>query len=293
MTAWECGTLPGESEHQAGRLRMRVYPALVDCGDHVEVRRLDSLASAQRAHHAGVRRLLMLVEAKSIRSLKKNIRDLQAMRLHYAGASPAPFGEQDADLPELAEQLVALACDRAFLDDAWTIRSAEAFERCRRDGRSRLGPALLEIGELVAGILERAHRARAALAQLQQEQWRASVTDMRAQLQRLVYQGFLQDTAPAQLVHLPRYLDALLRRIERLPLDARRDAARLSELADLQREWVERKTALAARGQYDDRVEEIRWLLEELRVSLFAQELKTVQPVSVKRIRRRWEALGL
>jgi ATP-dependent helicase HrpA len=116
---------------------------------------------------------------------------------------------------------------------------------------------------------------------------------MRAQLQRLVYQGFLQDTAPAQLVHLPRYLDALLRRIERLPLDARRDAARLSELADLQREWVERKTALAARGQYDDRVEEIRWLLEELRVSLFAQELKTVQPVSVKRIRRRWEALGL
>jgi ATP-dependent helicase HrpA len=293
MTAWECGALPRESEHQAGRLRMRVYPALVDCGDHVEVRRLDSLASAQRAHHAGVRRLLMLVEARSIRALKKNIRDLQAMRLHYAGAPPAPFGEQDAQLPELAEQLVALACDRAFLDDAWTIRSAEAFEQCRRDGRSRLGPALLEIGELVSGILERAHRARAGLAQMPQEQWRASVADMREQLQRLVYQGFLQDIAPAQLAHLPRYLDALLRRIERLPLDARRDAVRLEEFADLQRDWVERRTALAARGQYDERLEEIRWLLEELRVSLFAQELKTVQPVSVKRIRRRWEALGL
>jgi len=293
MTAWECGVLPGESEHQAGRLRMRVYPALVDGGDHVEVRRLDSLASAQRAHHAGVRRLLMLVEARSIRALKKNIPDLQAMRLHYAGAPPAPFKEQGAQLPELAEQLVALACDRAFLDDAWTIRSAEAFEQCRREGRSRLGPALLEIGELVSGILERAHRARAGLAQMQQEQWRASVSDMREQLERLVYQGFLQDIAPAQLAHLPRYLDALLRRIERLPLDARRDAVRLKELRDLQHDWLERQKALAERGQHDDRLEEIRWLLEELRVSLFAQELKTPQPVSVKRIRRRWEALGL
>jgi ATP-dependent helicase HrpA len=116
---------------------------------------------------------------------------------------------------------------------------------------------------------------------------------MQGQLDGLVHQGFLHETRPDQLEQLPRYLDALLRRIDQLPVDARRDQARLSELRGLRDQWQDRYRAIRRLGGTDVRLEEIRWLLEELRVSLFAQALRTRQPVSVKRIQRRWAELGL
>jgi ATP-dependent helicase HrpA len=293
MVAWDCGRIPAETQTVAGQLRMRVYPALVDRGDHVVVRDLDSLPSAQATHRAGVRRLLMLVEAKSVRNLRKNIKGLQQMQLHYAKVPAPPWAEAGDDPVDLSAQLLELAFDRAFLADAWSIRDAAAFEQTRSAGRARVGPALLELGELVAGVLERAHRARSALAVMQQPAWRPSVEDMQGQLDGLVHQGFLHETGPDQLEQLPRYLDALLRRIDQLPVDARRDQARLSELRGLRDQWQDRYRAIRRLGGTDVRLEEIRWLLEELRVSLFAQALRTRQPVSVKRIQRRWAELGL
>ena len=293
MIAWDCGRIPAEEQTVAGNLRMRVYPALVDRGDHVVLRELDSLPSAQAVHRAGVRRLLMLVEARSVRNLRKNIGGLQQLRLHYAKVPSAPWAEAVEDPVDISGQLLELAFDRAFLADAWSIRDAAAFERVRSAGRAHLGPALLELGELVAGVLERAHRARSALGVMQQPAWRPSVEDMRTQLDWLVYQGFLQETAPDQLAQLPRYLDALLRRIDQLPVDARRDQVRLSELRDLRDQWQDRYREIRRLGSTDARLEEVRWLLEELRVSLFAQALGTRQPVSVKRIQRRWAELEL
>jgi ATP-dependent helicase HrpA len=293
LADWTCGVLPEENVEQAGGVRMRVYPALVDRRDHVELQQLDNLASARIAHRAGLCRLLMLVEAKSARNLRRQIDAAQAMRLHYAKVPPPPFGEAPEDEPDLLDQVTALAFDEAFIDDAWIIRDPEAFARCRATGRTRLGPALQSLAHRIAEILERAHRLRAALAGTRQQAWRASVEDMQQQLRGLVYRGFLRDTDPARLVHLPRYLDGIGRRLEQLSLDARRDDARLAEIQPLQRQWTERQAQVLARGQRDPRLEEIRWMLEELRVSLFAQTLKTAHPVSVKRIRKRWEALGL
>jgi ATP-dependent helicase HrpA len=294
MVDWDCGALPTEQLQTVGRLQVRLYPALVDRGDHVEVQSLDSLPNAQAAHHAGVRRLLMLVEAKALRSLRRNFRDLQQMRLHYAKVPPPIEPVRDAEGPaDLLDDLIELAVDQAFLDDAWTLRDRTAFEHCREAGRPKLGPALVSISELVRDILAGAHAVRSALGRLTQVNWRASVEDMHEQLQRLVYQGFLKEVPPERLAHYPRYLDALQRRIEKLPGAALRDQRRLGELEDVQSNWSRRQRQMAARGQRDARLDEIRWMLEELRVSLFAQELKTAEPVSVKRIQRRWEALGL
>jgi ATP-dependent helicase HrpA len=173
------------------------------------------------------------------------------------------------------------------------VRDQAAFERCRERGGPRLGPALLEISELVAGILASAHQVRTQLAMTTQANWRDSVADMQAQLDRLVYRGFLQRTDPAQLAQVPRYLKALALRLEKLPGAAVRDQQRMQEMAGLQADWLARQRQADSQGLFDPRLEEIRWLLEELRVSLFAQELKTAQPVSVKRIANRWQELGL
>jgi ATP-dependent helicase HrpA len=266
----------------------------VDAGDHVVVQQLDSLPNAQRAHHAGVRRLLMLVEGRTLRNLQRNIRNLAQMKLHYANApdavTPRRPGERDSDL---VDDILMLAFDAAFLEDAWSIRDCESFARCRDAGRPRLGPALLAISTQVAEILAHAHQARAALAQLTQPNWRPSVDDMQLQLQGLVYRGFLRDVDLSNLAHYPRYLDALLRRIEKLAGAARRDQQCLQELIGVAKPWRERQRQAAEKGLQDHRLEEIRWMIEELRVSLFAQELGTAQPVSAKRIQRRWEALGL
>ena len=134
---------------------------------------------------------------------------------------------------------------------------------------------------------------RAALAATSQPNWRPSVDDMRAQLDRLLFRGFLHLTDPEPLAQLPRYLKAMATRLGKLPQAAARDQERMRELAGLQDEWLARLHAAQRQGLSDPRLEEIRWLLEELRVSLFAQEIRTALPVSVKRIRRRWEELGL
>jgi ATP-dependent helicase HrpA len=292
LVDWTCGELPREVTQTAGRLQIKGYPALIDRGDHAQRRVLDSLPAAQRAHRAGLRRLLLLREAKTARGLRKNVRNLQSMRLHYANVASNPGGNAAADA-DLLDELLELAFDRAFLDDAWAVRDATAFARCREQGRPRLGPALLEISQLAAEILAAAHRLRSALATTTQPNWRVSVEDIQAQLDRLVYRGFLEATDPAQLAHYPRFLKAMTLRLEKLPSAAARDQQRLQELSSLQHEWLARQQQAQRQGAFDPRLDEIRWLLEELRVSLFAQELKTTQPISVKRIRKRWEALGL
>jgi len=224
--------------------------------------------------------------------VKKNLRDLATMRLHYANVAVA--GGSDSGDEDLLDDLLALAIDGAFLSNAWSIRDRDAFERCREAGRPRLGPLLLDIGEQVGQILATAHGIRAALAATHQPNWRASVEDMQAQLDRLVYRGFLRHVGVDRLRHLPRYLKALQLRLGKLSGAAARDQARMQEMAALERQWLQRREQGTAQGGgHDPRLEEIRWLREELRISLFAQELKTAEPVSVKRIAKRWQALGL
>jgi ATP-dependent helicase HrpA len=121
----------------------------------------------------------------------------------------------------------------------------------------------------------------------------SSVFDMRVHLDSLVYRGFLVRVPFAHLQDYPRYLRALEQRAEKLPLAATRDRERMQELEPLLERWRERVAAAESAEREDERLDEIRWMLEELRVSLFAQQLGTAHPVSVKRIERRWRELGL
>lgn len=289
LRRWDFGDLPKEVEFERAGIRLRGFPALVDHGKSVAIEVLDTAERAAEAHRLGLRRLILLHLGEGARALRKRLAGLDRLRLQYAKAAPAPEGAA----PDLADEILALILDRAFIGSAEPPRTQADFERCLREGRARLEATREEVMGRIATILDRYQAVRKRLAAMTQPNWMPSLLDARAQLDALVYRGCFMRLPWARLGDYPRYLRALEQRLERLPLAAARDRQWLAELGPLQERWRERLKAAEAAGRRDERLEEIRWLLEELRVSLFAQQLGTAQPVSVKRIEARWRELGL
>ncbi len=146
---------------------------------------------------------------------------------------------------------------------------------------------------LVGDILNHYQQLRKQLAKTTQINWILSINDIKTQLDRLLFQGFLQQTPYPQLKQLPRYLNALTKRLEKLSNAAQRDQQLVREMTKPYQRWQQWDERCRTSGKLDERIEEIRWTFEELRVSLFAQELGTAYPVSLKRIEKRWKELGL
>jgi ATP-dependent helicase HrpA len=193
-----------------------------------------------------------------------------------------PLGTQE----ELREQIIDVALDRAFLQEPLPTDEA-AFKARIEEGRPRLNLIAQEVARLAGTVLT---EYSAAVRKLKDARPPKDVADdIHAQLQRLVPKRFLQLTPYAQLQHFARYLKAIHLRLDKLRGDPARDAQRLAELRPLEQRYVRRLSELKGAG--DARLDEYRWLLEELRVSFFAQELRTPQPVSVKRLDKAWAQL--
>ena len=292
---WTFGELPQSVESHSGGMTLRAYPALVDEGDSVAVRALDSQSRAQVAQRAGLRRLLMLRMAPTVKDMRKRIPNLQAMRLAYAKVPPAPGARKDNRPAEcLEEQLVALAFDQAFVGDAGEVRDREAFQACFDRGREQLHTVFSNTVALADEVLGGYQRIRKRLAGMNHLSLLSSVKDMQQQLDELVYQGFLEEVPGQQLSEYGRYLKALELRLDKLASGGHaRDQQAMREIGEIQDRWRTREQAAREKGLVDLRLQQIRWQLEELRISLFAQEVKTRYPVSLKRIDRLWKELGL
>jgi ATP-dependent helicase HrpA len=194
-----------------------------------------------------------------------------------------PLGSME----ELRAQIIDVALDRAFLVEPLPT-DAKAFEQRVSEGRARLNLIAQEVARLAGTVLV---EYAAATRKLKDARPPKDVADdVAAQLQRLVPKRFIASTAYAQLQHLPRYLKAVVLRLDKLRGDPARDAQRLAELRPLEQRYTRRLAEL--KGVRDARLDEYRWLLEELRVSLFAQELRTPQPVSAKRLDKAWAQLS-
>jgi ATP-dependent helicase HrpA len=273
-TDWTFGELPELMEVRKGGQTLVGFPALIDKGTHVVIEVFDEPDVAAARHRAGLRRLVALQIRDALKYLEKNIPDLQKMSVLYM-----PLGTAD----ELREQVIDLALDRAFLGDPLPS-DAPSFRRRIDEGRGRL---TLIANEIARAALQVLVEHAAAVRKLKDS--RASKElhdDVQAQLARLVPKRFLFATPWTQLAHLPRYLKAVTARLDKWRTDPARDAARLAELRPLEQRYL--RTLADRKGVVDARLEEFRWLLEELRVSLFAQELRTPQPVSVKRLEKAW-----
>lgn len=277
-TTWTFGELPELMEIRKAGQTLIGFPALIDCGAHVEIEVFDEPDVAAAKHRAGLRRLVALNIKEPLKYLEKNIPDLQKMSVSYM-----PLGTQE----ELRDQVIDVALTRAFLADPLPT-DATAFQRRIDEGRPRLNLIAQEVARTAGAILI---DYAAALRKLKDSRAPKEVADdITGQLQRLVPKRFIAQTHWSQLHHLPRYLKAIVLRLDKWRADPARDAQRLAELRPLETRYTRRLADL--KGTDDNRLTEYRWLLEELRVSLFAQELRTPQPVSVKRLDKVWAQLN-
>ena len=277
-TAWTFGALPELLEIRRGDQTLVGFPALIDHGVAVHIEVFDEPDVAALKHRAGLRRLVSLQMRDALKFLEKNIPELQRM-----AAAFMPLGTSD----ELRQQIIDLALDRAFLTEPLPGDEA-SFRRRVDEGRPRLNLIAQEVARLAGTVLVEYAVAVRKLKDSRPPKELAD--DVAAQLQRLCTKQFLAHTPYAQLQHFARYLKAVTLRLDKWRADPTRDGLRLAELRPLEQRYLRRVGE--RRGSADARLDEYRWLLEELRVSFFAQELRTPQPVSVKRLDKAWLQLS-
>ncbi|MFT7722033.1 MAG: ATP-dependent RNA helicase HrpA [Roseateles sp.] len=277
-TDWTFGELPELLEVRKGGQTLIGFPALIDKGAHVEIEVFDEPGVAAAKHRAGLRRLVALQLKEPLKFLEKNIPDLQRMSVLFMGLGTAE---------ELRDQVIAVALERAFLADPLPT-DAPSFRKRLDEGRSRLNLIAQEVARAAHAVLQEFANASRKLKDARPAKDVAD--DIAAQLQRLVPKRFALDTPWPQLQHLPRYLKAVTGRLDKLRADPARDARLMAEVRPLEQRYLRRLAEL--KGVRDARLDDFRWQLEELRVSLFAQELRTPQPVSVKRLDKVWSQLS-
>ncbi|CAM5415467.1 ATP-dependent RNA helicase HrpA [Eoetvoesiella caeni] len=277
LTGWTFGPLPELMEIKRKGQSFVGYPALIDHGTYCDLDVFDDPAQAQLQHRAGLLRLFRLGLREQVKFLEKNLNDLTRMSMLYMS-----LGTQE----ELRDQIIDCAIERACLGDPWPT-DQESFELRRAEGKTRLGLLAQEVARLVGQILTEWSALQKKLPQAKPQQ--AAYVDLQKQAGGLMGKKFIRDTPYNQLVHYPRYLKAAQARIDKLRADPARDARQMADMAPL---LVQYQRAYAAlKGAPDAQMDEFRWLLEELRVALFAQELRTPMPVSVKRLLKTWSAL--
>ncbi len=278
FNAWTFGELPELMEVEvAGRMAIG-FPALQDDGDAVSLRVFDTPEAAREVHRRGLRRLFSLELRDQVKYIEKSLPGLRDMAMQYMSLGTEA---------ELRAQLVAATLDRCCMMEPWP-QDAAAFAVRRDEARPRISLVAQEIGRLAGGVLTEyvaLHKRFAAM-----KAHAEGVADMRAQLDALVGKHFIERTPFERLNHFPRYLKAIALRIEKMRADPDRDARSMAEWQSLATLWERERIARARAGVTDPFIDEFRWLLEELRVQLFAQELRTPVPISVKRLQKIWES---
>ncbi|NDY90477.1 ATP-dependent RNA helicase HrpA [Ideonella livida] len=277
-TAWTFGELPELMEIRKAGQTLIGFPALIDKGDRVEIEVFDEPEVAASRHRAGLRRLVALQIKEPLKYLEKNIPGLTQMGVLFM-----PLGTAE----ELKVQIIDVALERAFLQEPLP-QDAASFTRRVEEGRGRLNLIAQEVAKLAGVVLVEYAAASRKLKDARPPKEVAE--DITAQLQRLCPKRFVVQIPWVQLQHYARYLKAIVMRLDKLRADPERDAQRLAELRPLEQRLLRRQADL--KGQADARLEDFRWQLEELRVSLFAQELRTPQPVSVKRLEKTWAQIS-
>ncbi len=274
---WNFGTLPETLTTRRGAERLTGYPALVDDGDAVSLRLLDTRAAAEAATREGVKRLIAL-QLGAARAPTAANAAWNAVHLALRGAIP---------LERLQQDVHDAVIDRAYIGDDPLPRDRDAFTAQVKRARARL-PAVAESALRMLGAIATEYQALSRTLAGMPATQRMLAAEIRQQRDALVHPGFFTETPWEMLHHIPRYLQALGRRIERQSRNPDRDSRHAVEVAQWWARYADRVAAERRAGVVSPRLTSFRWLLEELRVSLFAQELRTPVPVSFKRVEKAW-----
>jgi ATP-dependent helicase HrpA len=276
VASWDFEEIPAQVRSDGG---LTAFPALVDLGETVALRVFERSDEARAAHRQGVVRLLRNALASDAKQARRRLPLGNALALQYA-----PLGGVDGLREDLLEGSFSDLLEQHELD----VRTAAAFEKLRTQFSRELFGAGVERLKLAEPVIE---------AQAELKPWlqppllgfaRASYDDLREQFDALLTPGFLRELPAARLAHYPRYLKAIRLRGERLRQDPAKDQQRMLQVMPYWRAYLQHRAA----GADATGLAELRWLIEEWRVSLFAQELKTAEPVSAKRLAKALAALG-
>lgn len=277
ITSWSFGPLPELLEVKIGKRNLIGFPALHDDGDSVSLRPFDNEEEATRVHRKGLVRLFALNLKDQVRAIEK-LPGLRELALKFM-----PFGS-DA---ELKAQLVEATLLRCCLMDPLPVNPADFNQRVL-EAKPRVSLVAQELMRLVGSLLAEHASLQKRFANL--KGFPELLADVQAQVARLLPKNFLVAQPFEKLSLFPRYLKAIDVRIEKMRNNPARDTQLMAEWKALAAPWEREQLAKLKAGVSDPQLEEFRWLLEELRVGLFAQELKTPMPVSVKRLQKIWES---
>jgi ATP-dependent helicase HrpA len=280
---WDFGDLPKKLDFTRGGQRLTGYPALEDCEDSVAVRLFDVESAALQAHRAGVRRLMRFELKEQMKQLSKGLPGFTQYALQLRNIM---------NPDDLQEDMLTAIADRAFIGEDELPHSNQEFMNLKQRARTRL-PAVTEAStRLIQAIAVEYQPLVAKLNSLPTPMSRLK-REVEEQLGRLLYKHFVSRTPWERLQHLPRYLKAMRLRLEKYPSAPDRDARHAESVVQLWSRYEQRLEAHKKANKVTDELLDFRWLIEELRVSLFAQELKTPFPVSVKRLEKIWNELKI
>ncbi|HST01494.1 MAG TPA: DUF3418 domain-containing protein, partial [Usitatibacter sp.] len=271
-------SFPAQVTFRRGNQTLTGYPALVDEGASVAIRLLDTKDKAAQAHRDGVKRLMALDLKEQVRNLERALPAFNQLALKFNAVIPAD---------KLKADLVEAIVDRAFIGEDEPPRTPKAFEEQKKRAKARL-PAVVEGASRYATAIGDASQQFNQVAAQSSSLGRVT-QEAKAMRERMVYPGFLARTPWERLEHVPRYVKGYALRLQKYRGNPERDQKHAGNVAALWNNYEARLKADRDAGRIDPKLEEFRWLIEELRVSLFAQELRTPFPVSAKRLQKFWD----
>ena len=299
---WTFGAVPVEAEDRASARSGVVFPALRDIGSGVIVEHFQARSAAERSHHGGLVRLFSLAMRREARECLRVLPGVDELCLLYAMIAPPPDWvdppHRSAARPEPGtsaeahRDLVDRTVARTFVVPAGTIRERSRFEVALAVGRADFSVGLAAVVDGALAILRAAREVRRLFDDPDLHAPTASLADARRQLDGLVHHGFIAATPDDAFASLPRYLDALRVRLEKLRRGGANDTRRLAEILPLQQRLESKARDSRERGRRDAELARHRWMLEEYRVSVFAQELGTAFSVSRKKLDEQWSRVS-
>ncbi|MDH5327542.1 MAG: ATP-dependent RNA helicase HrpA [Gammaproteobacteria bacterium] len=280
VVTWDFGDLPKETCLQVQGNDVSVYPALVDRADSVIIKNFSDASQANEQHPQGVYRLYLLENRSSMKYLSRNIPRLSQLCMQYATLDSC-----EALRSDICQAIVK----HLLFEDGKDIRTKEQFRRQSHFTNEGLQAGANELATVLQQALDAHQQIRTRLDSIKAPQ--PSVEDMSDQLDWLIYTGFVVETPYRWLLQLPRFLQGLTLRLGKLQQNPDHDGQRLETFLPYWHDFVELYNQQYEQGGVSSALMEYRWVLEEMRVSVFAQPLKTSMPVSYKRLERMWQVI--
>ncbi|MCS3408600.1 ATP-dependent RNA helicase HrpA [Serratia sp. AKBS12] len=280
---WSFGKLPEFYEQKRGGYSVKAYPALVDEKDSVAIRLFDSEQEQRQAMWRGTRRLLLLNVPSPIKYLHEKLPNKAKLGLYFN-----PYGK----VLDLIDDCISCGIDKLIAENGGPVWQEQDFARLQERIRADLNETVVNVAKQVEQILTTVFNINKRLKGRVDMSLALALSDIKTQLGGLIYRGFVTNNGWKRLPDTLRYLQAIERRLEKLAIDPHRDRAQMLRVEQVQQAWQQWLNKLPPKRREDDEVKEVRWMIEELRVSLFAQQLGTPYPISDKRILQTIEQLS-